>query len=415
MYDRIRITALITKMLSVYLHYLVIFDLLIYAAELPNAGWRERLILLGAIVISYIFRERFSRTIGIIIVHIVMIIGICFIVPVSSHAYILSVMVGIEAIFAGGYIISGYTLTKDSDIPWTSFVLLVFASGYAVYLKNMSFLRETFIIGISIYLLYILLMYLINLEDYIRAAKNASKIPFDKMLPMNSVIVLCIFTIMTVTVILADKLGMGDALWGFLTSVLKIIVMVIRLVTIFVSFISSLFRGGTTGSEDMGEQMMLIEETIEDPSLLDDIVYFLLKLIVLAIAVYAIIRIFRAIYRYLLTRRLKAAGDAIVKLPKPDMSKTKKEKIVKEAQEGYFTPEQKARRIYKKRIETVKKKYTPARNHTAGDIKELYNQADEQLRPDKAHDITELTELYEAVRYGNVHPDPKYLKKMQNS
>ena len=324
-------------------------------------------------------------------------------------------MVGIEAIFAGGYIISGYTLTKDSDIPWTSFVLLVFASGYAVYLKNMSFLRETFILGISIYLLYILLMYLINLEDYIRAAKNASKIPFDKMLPMNSVIVLCIFTIMTVTVILADKLGMGDALWGFLTSVLKIIVMVIRLVTIFVSFISSLFRGGTTGSEDMGEQMMLIEETIEDPSLLDDIVYFLLKLIVLAIAVYAIIRIFRAIYRYLLTRRLKAAGDAIVKLPKPDMSKTKKEKIVKEAQEGYFTPEQKARRIYKKRIETVKKRYTPARNHTAGDIKELYNQADEQLRPDKAHDITELTELYEAVRYGNVHPDPKYLKKMQNS
>ncbi len=415
MLDRIRVAALISKMISVYLHYFIIFDLLLYAAELPEAGWMEHLILLGAIVISYILRERFSRVIGIIIVHIAMIVGICFIVPKTSHAVILSVQIAIEALFAGHYIISGYRLERDSDIPWTSFVLLVFSSGYAVYLKNTEFLHEAFIIGILIYLLYIFVNYLINLEDYIRASKNTSKIPLDKMLPMNSVIVLCIFTIMTVTVILADKLGMGEALWGFLTATLKVIVMAIRLITIFVSFISSLFKGGSTGAENMGEQMMLIEETIEDPSILDDILYFLLKLIVLAIAVYIIIRAFRAIYKYLLTRRLKAVGDAMVKLPKPDMSKTKKEKIVKEVEEGYFTPEQKARRIYKKRIQTVKKKYTPARNHTAGDIKELYSIADEQLRPDKAHDITELTELYEAVRYGNVHPDPKYLKKMQNS
>lgn len=415
MLDKIRVTALITKMISVFLHYFVVLDLLVYAAELPEAGWREHLILFGAIAISYIFRERLSRAVGIIIIHAAMIVGICFIIPEISHIVIIAIEIGIEAILAARYIISGYTLAKDTDLPFPSFVLLVFSSGYAVYLKNTTLLHETFIIGIVIYLLYILFMYLLNLEEYIIATKNTSGIPLDKMIPMNSVIVLCIFTIMTVMVILADKMGMGDALWGFLTASLKVLVLIIKMISVFISVIGNLFTRRTTGSEDVNEQMMMIQETIEDPSLLDDILYFLLKVIVLAIAVYVIIRIFRAIYRYLLTKRFKLAGDAIVKIPKPDMSKTKKEKIVKEAPEGYFTPEQKARRIYKKRVQSVKKKYTPARNHTTGDIKQLYNRADEELRPDKAHDIDELTELYEAVRYGNVHPTPKYLKKMQNS
>ena len=116
-----------------------------------------------------------------------------------------------------------------------------------------------------------------------------------------------------------------------------------------------------------------------------------------------------------ITKRLKMDYDSVVKIKKPDMRNTKKEKIKKEEKQGYFTAEQKARRIYKKRVDTVKKKYVPDRNHTTGDIIELYNKADAELRTDKAADITTLTELYEGVRYGNVNPDANYLKKMQNS
>ena len=179
--------------------------------------------------------------------------------------------------------------------------------------------------------------------------------------------------------------------------------------------IGSLFgpeRGDSTGFQ---HDMMIVQETVEDSSILDDIVTFLLKVIILAIAIYLIVRLFRAFYRYLIVRRQKASGDAIIKISKPDMSKTKVEKISKEKKDSYFTPEQKARRIYKKKVESVRKKYIPATNHTAGDILERYNRAELDLKPDNPKDLTEVTKLYEAVRYGNVHPDQKYLKKMQNS
>jgi|GEM_PF-2216299 len=407
--------AVVSKMTSQYLHYFLILNLILAMGNLPKAGWIPCMILLGAIIISYIFREVFSRAIGIIIVHALMIFLVCLIIPDLQLKIIIAIEIGVETLFAAGYIISGYVLVKDMEMPYPSFVLLVFTSGYAVYMKDSVLLRETFIVGIFIYLLYILLIYLINLDAYIKSTKNVSGVPLEKMVPMNSVIVLCIFTIMTVAVILADKLGFADAIWRFIKASLKVLFIIFKLISAFIKIIGSLFgpeRGDSTGFQ---RDMMIVQETVEDSSILDDIVTFLLKVIILAIAIYLIVRLFRAFYRYLIVRRQKASGDAIIKISKPDMSKTKVEKISKEKKDSYFTPEQKARRIYKKKVESVRKKYIPAMNHTAGDILERYNRAELDLKPDNPKDLTEVTKLYEAVRYGNVHPDQKYLKKMQNS
>ena len=414
MLKKIKIAALVVRLIFCYMHYFLALDMAMIAFSFPPVGLRERAVILVVLILSYFLRERMPRVFGIVLIHILLAVGVFFLIPDPGAKWILIIEVMIEAFMGASYITAGYSLAREYDIPWPSFILLAFITITGLYLKQPSLVRECFIIAVLIYMLYILIIYLQNLEDYVRSSRNISGIPMDKIIPLNSVIVLGIFTLMGVMVFLADKMGFGGAVASFLKASVKVLFMFFRLIGIFLSIIFGLVTGGG-GSTARAQDYMVIKETVEEAGLLDDIVYFMLKLIVLIIAFIIIFRFFRWLIRYLAEKRLKMSYDTITKISKPDMSDTKVEKIVKEKKEGYFTPEQKARRIYKKRVETVKKKYVPKSNQTTGDIIESYRKADLELKKDKAADITELTELYEAVRYGNVHPDINYLKDMQNS
>ena len=70
--------------------------------------------------------------------------------------------------------------------------------------------------------------------------------------------------------------------------------------------------------------------------------------------------------------------------------------------------EERARRIYKKRILQYKKEITPSETDTTADI-------EEKIREEYNVALPELTALYNRVRYGNVTVDRAYLSKMKHA
>ena len=70
--------------------------------------------------------------------------------------------------------------------------------------------------------------------------------------------------------------------------------------------------------------------------------------------------------------------------------------------------EERARRIYKKRIMESRKDRAPAETETTGDILEI-------LRTEEGIELPELTELYNRVRYGTTVPDRAYLARMRRA
>ena len=94
----------------------------------------------------------------------------------------------------------------------------------------------------------------------------------------------------------------------------------------------------------------------------------------------------------------------------------KKEKIKREKRPLFNDPVQKARHIYKKKVLSYKNIFVPAKENTAGDIDKMMIRNSELIvQSDSQNNTESLTKLYEAVRYGDVIPDSKYLKKMKNA
>ena len=101
----------------------------------------------------------------------------------------------------------------------------------------------------------------------------------------------------------------------------------------------------------------------------------------------------------------------------------KKEKIKREKRPLFNDPVHKARHIYKKKVLSYKSIFVPAKENTAGDIDKMMIRNSELLdhsiyktvQGDSQINDESITKLYEAVRYGDVIPDSKYLKKMKNA
>ena len=410
--SKIGIVSRIARFVYIMLHYILIMQLTVCALEWPLLGVKEIAVLGTCVAISYFMREKLTRIIAIVIIHVALAVGIFYIIGPGIPKWTLIVLILIETFPAGKYMQSGYRLSTVFDIPWPSFLLCLGVLATGLYEHEKTLVSLCFIMAVLIYLVYILMVYLQNLENYIYMMKNVSAMPVDRIIPMNTIVVCCIFVTMIVVVILANLLGFNDALKAFGRGLLSGLRILFRVFVILYKIFCNLFAPDNTGKNGYERDVIRIEEEIQGSTFFEDLFLFVLKLLLIALAVFLVLRLFKKIYDTVLEKRARLDSDLVSRVDKPDMKNTKKEKIVREKGESRFTMEQRARRIYKKRVQSVAKKYTPRRVETTADIAEAYLKAQKELKKEE-RDIEELTELYEAVRYGNVKPDADYLKKMQ--
>ena len=413
MLDKVRIASIISRLVFIYLHYILLLQLGMKTLNQSMAGFLEIALIGGMLIISYVVRERITTMIGIIIVHALMAAGVFFLISAPEPKWILIILFMTESINAARYIGAGYMLRKEFDLPWPSFLLFIFILIIGLAENYRDLLNLCFVMSIAIYMVYILILYLQNVEEYIKASRNISGIPLKKIIPLNTVIVLSIFTAMGVSVVLADMLGFPDAVFEFVKAIVRVLFIGFKIIAAIFAFIASLFTAGGD-TEKFKRDMLVVNEMVDDSSIFGAIADFLLKLLIIIIVVILIVRFFRKIYEVLMAKRARHAVDSVIRLKKSPIRKNEVESLKKE-KENVTVIEQRARRIYKKRVGEVRKKYVPDNNHTTADIKYYYTEADKLLKPENPGDISVVTELYEAVRYGDAVPDSEMLRKMRNS
>ena len=148
---------------------------------------------------------------------------------------------------------------------------------------------------------------------------------------------------------------------------------------------------------------------ITDASLLSKIIHFILTALIILLVVFLLYKVFSWLIRLLLMRNMR--DDDLVE----NLSKNKKhgflvDKYVDPDKLVGNSPDIKARRIYKTRVQAFKRFFVPDRNATTKDILIMMNHSEGDNLP---KEVDTLTDMYNDVRYGGVMPDSKFLKDMK--
>ena len=359
------------------------------------------LYILGMLCISYIARERMSRGISLLLIHVIMGAATFFLISDIYFKWVIIVVIA-EFYFDGLYYLhSNYTLKRISDIPWMSVALGIAITALGIHYNSPDYTRLGYILPIITIIIFLISLYIEGLENYIAKSKTVSGAPLSQIISVNTLIILGIIFIIFLTILLGYLLHFEVALEEFLRSILLIIKLIFVVVLAILGFIFSLLTGGRIGGspvDDLGE--------VEDKAgLLANIINFLFVSAFIIIAVYFTVRFLLFLIRFLISkqdRRYELLEDISTKKKKAVV----RERIIKEDRLRGSSPAMKVRRIYKRRVKSYKDSFKPERSDTTGDIKKLL---DIQETPPDA----ELTSIYDAVRYGDYVPDGETISKLR--
>ncbi len=81
MLKKIKIAALVVRLMFCYLHYFLALDMAMIAFSFPPVGLRERAVILVVLILSYFLRERMPRVFGIVLIHILLSVVVFFFIP----------------------------------------------------------------------------------------------------------------------------------------------------------------------------------------------------------------------------------------------------------------------------------------------------------------------------------------------
>ena len=137
-------------------------------------------------------------------------------------------------------------------------------------------------------------------------------------------------------------------------------------------------------------------------------IFVILRIITLLVLLFLAFRFLVWLFKILAAKYHKSEREVVTETTRPDVRERLKDRDLRSRIRKYVSMEERARRIYRKRVLEAAKETELRQNDTTGDIREIL-----KLHTDT--DLTELTELYEAVRYGGVTVDREYLLRMKKA
>ncbi|SNU07179.1 hypothetical protein SAMN06297422_11184 [Lachnospiraceae bacterium] len=372
-------------------------------------------VLAGLLVVSYIARDLLSHAISLFIVHVILGVIVFFILPDIYMKIILDI--ALFGIFIDGamYMKRGFMIKRAFDAPGDVLILGIAVSMLAAYLKNNDLQMFGYVASIIMLVDYLISLYIEGLDGYLVLNRNIIGLPMNQMISINSIVVTTVIAIIIVMIILADFLGLPKVIAGFFIALLGILKILVIIFDLFFRLIFSLFD---TSNMNMQQGARQIEEIAENDGILSKIGYFIIVAVILSLAVYILIRLCRFIIKWLISKQDRGY-EMTENINTKKKKRLEKAHIEKAENYGINSFEQKARRIYKKKVLSFRRFFLPDRTDTAGDIEtammkflpEDEVKIEEELKENENKET--LTEMYEAVRYGNKVPDRNYLRKMK--
>lgn len=401
------------RLIYEFFFILLIMDGTLCLSEKSMLGPKQLIILGVILVVSYIARDLLSHAISLFIVHGIMAILQYYIMQdVYLGIVMILTVIGIM-IDAAMYMKRGYVIKRAFEFPGDVILLGLLCAIIAAYLKIPKLQMVSYISSVIMLTNYLFSLYLEGMITYMEMNRRVKGIPVKQLVSVNSFIVTTVIMIILVTIFMADILGLPEVVKGFFLAMLGILKIIFIVLSVALSIITGLF-GTSYITPEQGRQQ--IETVAREESIFGRIVYFMLVAMLIIAAAYVLIKICSFIVRWLISKQ-ERNNEMTEDLSPKKKKRLEKKHLEKDEDTGILSLEQKARNIYKKRVLSFRRYFLPDSSDTTGDIEEAMMKT--LLEKNELNEGEEtspgLTELYNAVRYGNVKVDRSYLSKMKKA
>lgn len=401
------------RLIYEFFFILLIMDGTLCLSEKSMLGPKQLIILGVILVVSYIARDLLSHAISLFIVHGIMAILQYYIMQdVYLGIVMILTVIGIM-IDAAMYMKRGYVIKRAFEFPGDVILLGLLCAIIAAYLKIPKLQMVSYISSVIMLTNYLFSLYLEGMITYMEMNRRVKGIPVKQLVSVNSFIVTTVIMIILVTIFMADILGLPEVVKGFFLAMLGILKIIFIVLSVALSIITGLF-GTSYITPEQGRQQ--IETVAREESIFGRIVYFMLVAMLIIAAAYVLIKICSFIVRWLISKQ-ERNNEMTEDLSPKKKKRLEKKHLEKDEDTGILSLEQKARNIYKKRVLSFRRYFLPDSSDTTGDIeKAMMKTLLEKNELNEGEETSPgLTELYNAVRYGNVKVDRSYLSKMKKA
>lgn len=271
-----------------------------------------------------------------------------------------------------------------------------------LYMKNTAMVRMAYRMAIVLCLLYLIMLYVEGMTGYVKTTRDVRGLPLKRILTTNSLIIFGILTAILLAVFLADRLKLDDAVIQFGKWLWKTLRIVVTLVGLLIAFIGGLFQSDTTGTTEEAQESL--QELMAEDGPTSSWLELIPKLLLILLAMYVVMKIAQKVLRFFLSRRVLECDTVEIVSQKEEGTGDGKGlwERVREA----LSPAEQVRRLYRKRILRYGAFYQPRNTSTTGDIAD-------SIQKEAETDISQMSELYEGVRYSNAPVTRDTLRRMK--
>ncbi len=392
-----KILSCLYEMLFICL--VIIFLEMVFFKE--DAGVIDALCIVSCVGLSYIIRELAQNNIFTVAFHILYGVILLFLPVNSSLKFMICVLI-IAFLIPSSMAFAGRNsvLKPVNDAPWpsvlTGFIIYIFGRG----MKNEMITNFAYISVIIMLVLYLLMVYCYGVEKYIEQSEDVSGLPISRILSVNSRIVIFTAAIMLIFMILGryiDFTSFYNIIYNAVTKIVRAISIVFSLI---LRFISGFISTGTTQSESSAVES-ITETAVANQGVFGTMEVFL-KIVVALILIFFLYKILSRIFKLLLKPR--NFEDDIVLVAEPEKKDITENRFDKLKRKFYISKEERARKIYKKKVLEYRESIGLNKFKTCQDIKE-------QIENNKGN-VDELTSIYEEIRYNGRQVENNLIKRM---
>ena len=292
------------------------------------------------------------------------------------------------------------------DIPWPGILLGILSTISGVYYDIHVLVVYSVILTVANIFFFLLVLYADGLGKYAQATRDVKGMPISRMLKINNLIILGIFLLMLITIGLGELLGIPNAVGEFLDMLGGLMKSLFYGVVLLYKWLVKLL--GSDNAESIEETEEALAAEMAKRNVGSGFIFVILRIITLLVLLFLAFRFLIWLFKILAAKYHKSEREVVTETTRPDVRERLKDRDLRSRIRKYVSMEERARRIYRKRVLEAAKETELRQNDTTGDIREIL-----KLHTDT--DLSELTELYEAVRYGGVTVDREYLLRMKKA
>ena len=356
----------------------------------------------GIFLLSYLIRDFAPNHILLTVGHLVL-AGLLFILPGTVWIRTVTGIYDIGYLLpcAVAYAKRGSRLTDMSE-PWPSIlagIIVYFASiGMELpVLSNLSYIAVALLMAI-----YMMIRYIQGLKRYISQTTEVSEQSIRDIAFINGRVVLFLAVLVLLLMGACRFLDLSGFVTVLARAFAKVVQTVFGAIMVIWVFVLTLLTKGGPAATDLDYQNTL-NEYYQNSVKGYDVFTLILKVVVVLLLIFFLVRILLKVIRFLLKPRSYA--DDVIEFIAEEPNQHK-ERITNSRIMHRLTAEERARKIYKKSILRYKDVITLNKRMTCEDIRQ-------EITETEVGNVEGISAIYEQIRYGAGEVDNYVIREMK--